>query len=167
MSIPDAQILLSFAVSLYYWIRSRCTMSQYYLKVALNLSLIGCTNFGPAFAIVREYWRAPLSAFLRISCFGTIFGLAFLTLMWQHGKQPEQEPSKSRSYSMMLLNANCFVNETLTEVVKNSTKNAVDIVGSLVTDITWVSNTHRAWVLILVVKFIISGILHILHERSN
>lgn len=65
MSIPDAQILLSLAVSLNFIVRSKCTLSLYHLRIALNLILIGCTNFVLAYTIVRNYWRAPIAGFVR------------------------------------------------------------------------------------------------------
>lgn len=157
---PDAQILLSLAVSLNFVVRSRCTLSLYHLRIALNLILIGCTNFMLAFTIVRNYWRAPIAGFVRIIYLGAALGFLgnVLRLQVVVGEQPEQEPSTSTNYSMILLSADCFLNETLIKTVENSTAGAVGIVGQL-QQISWGSVTESFWFFILLFLFAVSLIM--------
>lgn len=160
MSIPDAQILLSLAVSLNFAVRRKCTLSLYHLRIALNLILIGCTNFVLAYTIVRNHWRAPIAGVVRIAYLITALYFLGRVLLQQVmvGEQPEQEPPKTMNYSMILLSADCFLNKTLIKTVENSTADAVGIIGQL-QHITWGSLTESFWFLILVLLSIFS-LLH-------
>jgi len=162
-SIPDSQILLAVALIFSFTLGDKCSFSQYHLDIAVNLSLIGCTNFVLAFTLVRNYWEAPLAAVVRILLFTAV--LAFLGLVfqqqWSVGITPEQLPPTSRRDSLVLLRADCFLNITYANEFANLTANESDIIGSVHPDRNPFSTLEGSTYVILVAMSVLSLIVRV------
>jgi hypothetical protein len=129
-SVPDSQVLLAIALAGTFLAEGRCTLTQYHVDVAVNLILLACINYGLAFIFVRNYWETG-AAFLRIPLFSIVLGfLGWLFHLQQSvGLSPERLPPSSRVNSMILLDAECFLNATSASALGNLTTQEYDIVG--------------------------------------
>jgi hypothetical protein len=129
-SIPDSQVLLAIALAGTFLAEGRCTLTQYHVDVAVNLILLACINYGLAFIFVRNYWETH-AAFLRIPLFSIVLGfLGWLFHLQQSaGLSPERLPPSSRMNSMILLDAECFLNATSASALGNLTTQDYEIVG--------------------------------------
>jgi hypothetical protein len=129
-SVPDSQVLLAIALAGTFLAEGRCTLTQYHVDVAVNLILLACINYGLAFIFVRNYWESK-AALLRILLFCIVLGfLGWLFHLQQSvGLSPERLPPSSRANSMILLDAECFLNTTSASVLGNLTTQEYDIVG--------------------------------------
>lgn len=130
--IHDAQLFLAIALGLSFYLGTNCSMSQYHLDIAMNLSLIGCISFLLAFTLVRNYWVSPISSFIRIGCFVAVLVFLLLTSITQlnSGLVPEYEPPTARNDSLILLDAACFSNKTYQNELDQISESQRAIVGT-------------------------------------
>jgi hypothetical protein len=152
-SISDAQILLSIAFSLYFLVSDSCTVSQYHLKIALNLWLTAATLAVFSLTAVRNCFKNPLSGILRflMLAFSLIFSLGLpLSLQVNAGFTSEVLPASNRNSSQIFLKALCFTDRSFQQVVVDDQINNQAVIGACITN-PQVTQEFISWTVICII----------------
>jgi hypothetical protein len=174
--ISDAQILLALAFSLYFIVSDRCTVSQYHIKIGLNLWLTAATITVFSLTVVRNCFERLGSGLFRIAllAFSLIFSLGFpLGLQVSSGFASEIVPSDGRNSSQIFLNALCFMDSSFRKVVVDDQINNHAVIGACITHpelsqefISWVA-ICVIWAVIMLGRFGIRARSWIRDENNN
>ena len=153
--ISDNQILLSLAFSISFFVKgtAKCILSQYHLKIALNLWLGSAINGVLTFSVVRRYFESPLAGLLRFLALGVSLVLSLggpLLLELNSGFASEAVPSKDRHNSQIFLNALCFMDPSFRQDVVADQINNHAVIGESTT-IPEASQDFASWISILVI----------------
>lgn len=121
----DTQIFAgaAFAITLRYF--RGCVITAYHYNIVANMMLLTCATHLMAITVVREYWKYPWLAVLRVGLKISVFLFTGLLLAhqnapglvnYQDGKQvailfPSRVPSPSEEDSYYFLAAACFQSE--------------------------------------------------------
>ncbi|KAK4040431.1 hypothetical protein C8A01DRAFT_35573 [Parachaetomium inaequale] len=112
LCVPDSQLLLAIALFSYFiLVNGLCDMSHYHLQIGINLALLACTNFVLSFALVRNYWKSPSAAFIRVVCACLVLGGLGVIFDARRRRGYTAESSPSKNDSLILLNAGCFLDD--------------------------------------------------------
>ncbi|KAI0010095.1 hypothetical protein F4779DRAFT_627406 [Xylariaceae sp. FL0662B] len=130
LGCSDQQVVTgaAYALTLRYW--RGCTISAYHYNIVANMMLLTCATHLLSVTIVRNYWKYPLLAALRVICITGVFIVTGLLMTNQNADVnipfPTGVPSGSQSDSLLFLPAACFQSErnTATETFRESTATA-------------------------------------------
>jgi hypothetical protein len=151
--ISDGQILLALAFSLYFIVSDRCTVSQYHIKIGLNLWLTAATITVFSLTVVRNCFDRLGSGLFRFAllAFSLIFSLGLpLALQVSSGFASEITPSDGRNSSQIFLNALCFMDSSFRKVVVDDQINNHAVIGACITN-PELSQEFISWVAICVI----------------
>lgn len=118
-AITDSQILLSLALNFSFFVLGKCQMSLYHFRLGLDIIEIACANSFLSLLLVRDYWKAPASAILRLFALTLSIYLLYslLDIQQERGYSAERLPPPERNNSLVLLKALCFLNKDLSDAV--------------------------------------------------
>ncbi|KAH8647147.1 hypothetical protein BX600DRAFT_518432 [Xylariales sp. PMI_506] len=108
----DQQIFTGAAYALTLRYYQGCTITAYHYNVVANLLLISCATHLMSVTIIRNYWKYPVLALVRVLCVSGVFVLTGVLLSNQNASSaipfPTAIPPKSANGSLILLPAICF-----------------------------------------------------------
>ncbi|KAI1343663.1 hypothetical protein F5Y15DRAFT_172649 [Xylariaceae sp. FL0016] len=130
LSCSDQQVFTgaAYALTLRYW--RGCDISAYHYNIVANMMLLTCATHLMSVTIVRNYWKYPLLAIIRILAISGVFivtGLLFTNQNADQGlKFPTGVPPADTTDSLIFLPAACFQGgrNTATDTFRDSTKSA-------------------------------------------
>ncbi|KAI3320569.1 hypothetical protein HD806DRAFT_524605 [Xylariaceae sp. AK1471] len=116
----------AYALTLRYW--RGCTVSAYHYNIVANMLLLTCATHLMSVTIVRNYWRYPWLAILRIFAISGVFivtGLLFTNQNATDKRFPTGIPAANETNSLIFLPAACFQSDknTATATFQDSVKN--------------------------------------------
>ncbi|ORY58582.1 uncharacterized protein BCR38DRAFT_489496 [Pseudomassariella vexata] len=135
----DQQIFTAaaYALTLRYW--RGCTISAYHYNIVANLLLLTCATHLMSVTIIRDYWKHPLLAFVRVICVSGVFVVTGVLMSNQNAQSkltfPTALPPTNETSSLMFLPAACFQNSSshLMDIFADSTSSPnhffVDAIG--------------------------------------
>ncbi|KAG8534406.1 uncharacterized protein KY384_001251 [Bacidia gigantensis] len=131
LAVSDTQTLTTIAYGLDFWLIQKCSMSAYHYVIAINICLISCANFVLSLSLVREYWKAPASALLRVVGIAVIFGYLLKLLIYQGSRKdfPEYQPPLGMTSSALLLPATCFLDSEFADFYRSYTEAQKQTIG--------------------------------------
>ena len=153
LATSDANTLLMLAYGLNFFLVQQCTMSTYHYAVVTDIVLMSCANFVLITALVSEYWRAPVTGFLRFGAMVVIFTFLGITLNYQRTRVRKAEyiPPDSRNDSVILLPASCFLDPQFKGLSSNLTTSMLKKIGYQVKPyLFW---EFRLWIVLVVFFF--------------
>lgn len=112
--MSDSQLVFGLALAIYFQVVGKCSVSMYHFKMGLNLIIVACINNLLTLILIRSFWRTWFSSIVRLGLTGALIGLLgkilyiLKKLNYDYGL-PEPLPPKSRTDSLILLPAACFV----------------------------------------------------------
>ncbi|KAI1858808.1 uncharacterized protein JN550_012462 [Neoarthrinium moseri] len=113
LACSDQQVFTgaAYALTLRYW--RGCTISAYHYNVVANMMLLTCATHLMSVTIVRNYWKYPWLAFLRVICISGVFLVTGLLMVNQNAadgkiKFPTGLPAANETDSLLFLPAACF-----------------------------------------------------------
>lgn len=118
LATSDTQMLLMFAYGLNFFLKQKCTISAYHYTIVLEIGMISCANFVLVTAFVSEYWKAPITAFLRSGAMLVVSAFMGVVLHRQNYRieNPEYLPPLSRKDSGILLPMSCFLDSQFKDI---------------------------------------------------
>ncbi len=131
ISCSDQQVFTggAYALTLRYW--KGCTISAYHYNLVANMMLLTCATHLMSVTIVRNYWRYPWLAVLRVICISGLFIVTGLLFTNQNARKelpfPTELPMANETDSLIFLPAACFqtainpATETFQATTANST----------------------------------------------
>lgn len=130
LSCSDQQVFTgaAYALTLRYW--KGCSISAYHYNVVANMMLLTCATHLMSVTIVRNYWKYPWLALLRVICICGVFIVTGLLMANQNANQdlkfPTAVPPANETDSLLFLPAACFqsANSPLGATFKNTTASA-------------------------------------------
>ncbi|KAF3071232.1 hypothetical protein GL218_00914 [Daldinia childiae] len=130
LACSDQQVFTgaAYALTLRYW--RGCTISAYHYNIVANMMLLTCATHLISVTIVRNYWRFPWLAALRVISITAVFAVTGLLMTNQNadiGMQfPTGIPDANETDSTIFLPAACFQggNHTTLNTLKETIKNA-------------------------------------------
>ncbi|KAI0381695.1 hypothetical protein F5Y04DRAFT_255081 [Hypomontagnella monticulosa] len=100
----------AYALTLRYW--RGCTISAYHYNIVANMMLLTCATHLVSVTIVRNYWKFPWLALLRIGCITFVFIATGLLMTNQNADTdmdfPTGIPNANETDSAIFLPAACF-----------------------------------------------------------
>ena len=131
IACSDQQVFTgaAYSLTLRYW--RGCSILSYHYNLIANMLLLTCATHLMSVTVVRNYWKFPWLAILRIICISGVFIVAGLLLTNQnaHAKDPPfptEVPPTNETDSLIFLPAACFQNsssDALTNTIHKTTKN--------------------------------------------
>ncbi|KAI1764854.1 hypothetical protein GGR53DRAFT_296690 [Hypoxylon sp. FL1150] len=115
LACSDQQVFTggAYALTLRYW--RGCTISAYHYNIVANMMLLTCATHLISVTIVRNYWRFPWLAILRVICITFIFIATGLLMTNQNTDLdrtfPTGIPNANETDSLLFLAAACFQND--------------------------------------------------------
>ncbi|KAI2602487.1 hypothetical protein GGR54DRAFT_633950 [Hypoxylon sp. NC1633] len=107
-----------------------CTISAYHYNIVANMMLLTCATHLISVTIVRNYWKFPWLALLRVICISGVFIVTGLLMTNQNARTdltfPTVIPDANETDSSLLLPAACFQSaenaalDTFQEVTSNA-----------------------------------------------
>ncbi|KAI1078572.1 hypothetical protein F5B20DRAFT_582202 [Whalleya microplaca] len=129
LGCSDQQVVTgaAYALTLRYW--RGCTISAYHYNIVANMMLLTCATHLMSVTIVRNYWKYPLVAIIRVLCISGVFIVTGLLMTNQNADVDTPFPTgvpAARADSLILLPAACFQSERnkATDTFKESTSSA-------------------------------------------
>ena len=128
IACSDQQVFTggAYALTLRYW--KGCTISAYHYNLIANMMLLTCATHLMSVTIVRNYWKYPWLAILRIICISGVFIVTGLLFTNQNAREdppfPTAIPPVNETDSLIFLPAACFQSElpTATDTFRASTE---------------------------------------------
>jgi hypothetical protein len=126
----------SYAITLRYW--RGCSISAYHYNLVANMLLLTCATHLMSITIVRNYWKYPFLALLRIICITGVFIVTGLLMVNQNAdvqtRFPTAIPPANETDSLLFLPAACFqsVNSPLAATFANTTANDDAFFGGII-----------------------------------
>ncbi|KXX76966.1 hypothetical protein MMYC01_207141 [Madurella mycetomatis] len=145
LSISDSQLLLSIAQLINFANTGRCTTSRYHYNIGLHLIFILCWSSLIAMVLLRNFYKAPVTALVRVLC---LFGLIIAD-------------------SLILLPAACFLDRALyNETFLGLSQERMDAVGAVTAG---ASGETGYWIAILLFTAVscVVAILQIHYNRRH
>lgn len=111
-SCSDQQVFTggAYAITLRYW--KGCSITAYHYSIVANMMLLTCATHLLSIAVVRDYWRYPYLALLRIVVITGVFIFSGLLLTNQNATNdipfPSKVPPADERNSPLLMLAACF-----------------------------------------------------------
>ncbi|CAJ2510623.1 Uu.00g062480.m01.CDS01 [Anthostomella pinea] len=130
LACSDQQVFIGAAYALTLRYYAGCKVSAYHYNIAANMLLLTCATHLMSVTIVRNYWKYPWLAKLRILCISGVFIVTGLLFTNQNGNVqlpfPTEVPLASEVDSLIFLPAACFQASAggAIETFKESTKDA-------------------------------------------
>ncbi|KAI1371747.1 hypothetical protein F4677DRAFT_450092 [Hypoxylon crocopeplum] len=129
LACSDQQVFTgaAYALTLRYW--RGCTISAYHYNIVANMMLLTCATHLMSVTIVRNYWKFPWLAILRVLCITCVFIVTGLLMTNQNadtGKLfPTGIPLANETDSSLFLPAACFesAENTAVDTFKHVTSN--------------------------------------------
>ena len=131
IACSDQQVFTgaAYSLTLRYW--RGCSILSYHYNLIANMLLLTCATHLMSVTVVRNYWKFPWLAILRIICTSGVFIVAGLLLTNQNAREkdppfPTEVPLTNETDSLIFLPAACFQNsssDALTNTIHNTTKN--------------------------------------------
>ncbi|KAI0121358.1 hypothetical protein BJ170DRAFT_588031 [Xylariales sp. AK1849] len=128
----DQQIFTgaAYALALRYW--RGCTISAYHYNLVANMMLLTCATHLMSVTIIRNYWKYPWLAVLRVLCVSGVFVVTGVLMSNQNVPDnpnfvfPTSVPPRNETDSLMFLPAACFQNASasLTDIFRDSTSSS-------------------------------------------
>ncbi|KAI5862233.1 hypothetical protein GGS23DRAFT_112760 [Durotheca rogersii] len=140
LACSDQQVFTgaAYALVLRYW--RGCTVSAYHYNIIGNMMLLTCATHLLSVTIVRNYWRFPWLACLRVLCITGVFMVTGLLMTNQNADSaltfPTAIPLTNETDSLLFLPAACFqsslstVRDTFKETTANAKSFFIDALGS-------------------------------------
>ncbi|KAI0025952.1 hypothetical protein F4780DRAFT_789440 [Xylariomycetidae sp. FL0641] len=149
LACSDQQVFTggAYALTLRYW--QGCSISSYHYNVIGQMLLLTCATHLMSVTIVRNYWRYPFLAFIRIVAISLLFiatGLVFVNQNADNAlKFPTGVPKADQFNSLLFLPAACFESSTpeAARTFQQTTKSGKDFFQTL-SDST-PDNTIQGW----------------------
>ncbi|KAI0846511.1 hypothetical protein F5Y00DRAFT_271966 [Daldinia vernicosa] len=130
LACSDQQVFTgaAFALTLRYW--RGCTISAYHYNIVANMMLLTCATHLISVTIVRNYWKFPWLAALRVLSITAVFAVTGLLMTNQNADVkmpfPTSIPYANETESPIFLPAACFQggNDTIIDTIEETTSNA-------------------------------------------
>ncbi|KAK9423272.1 hypothetical protein SUNI508_04166 [Seiridium unicorne] len=130
LACSDQQVFTgaAYALTLRYW--RGCSISAYHYNIVANMLLLTCATHLMSVTIVRNYWRYPWLAVLRVLCICGVFIVTGLLMANQNATQdlkfPTAVPPTNETDSLLFLPAACFqsTNSPFAATLINTTSSA-------------------------------------------
>ncbi|KAI1651309.1 uncharacterized protein F4817DRAFT_356254 [Daldinia loculata] len=112
LACSDQQVFTgaAYALTLRYW--RGCTISAYHYNIVANMMLLTCATHLISVTIVRNYWRFPWLAALRVISITAVFVVTGLLMTNQNADMemlfPTGVPDANETASSIFLPAACF-----------------------------------------------------------
>ncbi|KAI1770557.1 hypothetical protein F4818DRAFT_259868 [Hypoxylon cercidicola] len=130
LACSDQQVFTgaAYALTLRYW--KGCTISAYHYNIVANMMLLTCATHLISVTIVRNYWKFPWLAGLRVVAIALVFIATGLLMTNQNTEAdmlfPTGIPNANETDSPLFLPAACFQSNehTAVDTFKDTTSNA-------------------------------------------
>ncbi|OTB04540.1 hypothetical protein M426DRAFT_152309 [Hypoxylon sp. CI-4A] len=130
LACSDQQVFTgaAYAITLRYW--RGCTISAYHYNIVANMMLLTCATHLISVTIVRNYWKFPWLALLRVVSITFVFIVTGLLMTNQNADTdltfPTSVPNANATDSSIFLPAACFQTggHTAEDTFKQVTSNA-------------------------------------------
>lgn len=130
LACSDQQVFTgaAYGLTLRYW--RGCTISAYHYNIVANMMLLTCATHLISVTIVRNYWKFPWLAALRVITIALIFIATGLLMTNQDADTaltfPSGVPNANETDSLLFLSAACFQNDnhSALDTFKDVTANA-------------------------------------------
>lgn len=130
LACSDQQVFTgaAYALTLRYW--RGCTISAYHYNIVANMMLLTCATHLISVTIVRNHWRFPWLAALRVISITAVFVVTGLLMTNQNAGMkmlfPTGVPDANETVSSIFLPAACFQggSHTTLDTVKETVLNA-------------------------------------------
>ncbi|KAI0171694.1 hypothetical protein GGR52DRAFT_433810 [Hypoxylon sp. FL1284] len=130
LACSDQQVFTgaAYAFTLRYW--RGCTISAYHYNIVANMMLLTCATHLISVTIVRNYWKFPWLALLRVISITFVFIATGLLMTNQNANSvdpfPTGVPHANETQSSLFLPAACFQtdNHTAMETFEETTSDA-------------------------------------------
>ncbi|KAI0131523.1 hypothetical protein F4814DRAFT_406364 [Daldinia grandis] len=130
LACSDQQVFTgaAYALALRYW--RGCTISAYHYNIVANMMLLTCATHLVSVTIVRNYWKFPWLAALRVLSITAVFVITGLLMTNQNADMdmpfPTGLPDAKETTSSIFLPAACFQggNHTTLDTLRETTLNA-------------------------------------------
>ncbi|KAI1104821.1 hypothetical protein F4804DRAFT_173116 [Jackrogersella minutella] len=138
----------AYALTLRYW--RGCTISAYHYNIVANMMLLTCATHLISVTIVRNYWKFPWLAFLRVVSITFVFIVTGLLMTNQNADTdlpfPTGVPNANETDSPIFLAAACFQTDghTVSNTFKELTSNAQTFFKDNIADST-PNNKIQGW----------------------
>ncbi|KAI1802717.1 hypothetical protein F4811DRAFT_554557 [Daldinia bambusicola] len=112
LACSDQQVFTggAYALTLRYW--KGCTISAYHYNIVANMMLLTCATHLVSVTIVRNYWKFPFLALLRVIIITSVFTVTGLLMTNQNSNAimafPTSIPDATETQSFLFLPAACF-----------------------------------------------------------
>ncbi|KAI2625410.1 hypothetical protein GGS26DRAFT_200699 [Hypomontagnella submonticulosa] len=142
LAASDQQVFTggAYALTLQYW--RGCTISAYHYNIVANMMLLTCATHLISVTIIRNYWKFPWLAILRIACISFVFTATGQLMTRQNADMemdfPTAVPNANETDSPIFLPAACFQNggPTAMTTLQEATKNASTFFGDSIANST-------------------------------
>ncbi|PSN74541.1 hypothetical protein BS50DRAFT_615414 [Corynespora cassiicola Philippines] len=153
MLTSDSQMVLGIALCINFALVGKCSISMYHFQMGVNILVITCANALLTLVLIRDYWRTPLSAVVRLTAFGMILYFLGEILRALHHREEEigaaeRLPPSDRMNSLILLGAACFLDPDPLKKLALISDQQAQSVGRLTKDTIW-SSERVLWLLIV------------------
>ncbi|KAI0112319.1 hypothetical protein F4776DRAFT_350543 [Hypoxylon sp. NC0597] len=112
LACSDQQVFTGAAYALTLQFGKGCSISAYHYNIVANMMLLTCATHLISVTIVRNYWKFPWLALLRIACITFVFIATGLLMTNQNAGSPEPFPTgvpdANLTDSSIFLPAVCF-----------------------------------------------------------
>ncbi|KAI0891314.1 hypothetical protein F4806DRAFT_483305 [Annulohypoxylon nitens] len=130
IACSDQQVFTgaAYALTLRYW--RGCTISAYHYNIVANMMLLTCATHLVSVTVVRNYWKFPWLASLRVIAITFVFAVTGLLMTNQNANMdvpfPTSIPNANETDSDMFLAAACFQSNehTVVDTFKQTTSSA-------------------------------------------
>ncbi|KAI0880169.1 uncharacterized protein GGS22DRAFT_175697 [Annulohypoxylon maeteangense] len=130
LACSDQQVFTgaAYALTLRYW--RGCTISAYHYNIVANMMLLSCATHLISVTIVRNYWKFPWLAALRVVAITCVVIVTGLLMANQNANTdipfPTGIPNANETDSSIFLAAACFQNNqhTVSDTFKETTSSA-------------------------------------------
>lgn len=113
LTAADTQIIFVCAYVVSFVAKTKCELTAYRYGVALDIMNIGLSVIVCSVALVRTYWRNPLTAFFRTLLTVAAFVCVALTVSHDNSFAPEWPPASEHQDSAVLLPLACLLDSGL------------------------------------------------------
>lgn len=130
VACSDQQVFTgaAYALTLRYW--KGCSISAYHYNLVANMMLLTCATHLMSVTIVRNYWKYPWLAAIRVICISGVFIVTGLLFTNQNAGEeppfPTALPAANETDSLIFLPAACFQSDmnTATDTFRATTANS-------------------------------------------